>query len=282
MTNNEELTPTKLKIAYFFVSKRRLLKRIFLGLFIIVDLIIWFYFLYHFTLYLIESKDYQQMEKELGQVVNINYEQFHQKIKPLMPEVVFSKAIALGQNRYNFICLVKNPNHHWHINLLKYHFVWSNNKSPSFTTFLLPNEEKILVSFNNKVNELPLDLTCQIEEINWQRIRQDRKYLLEVFNKFIIKDLKYLPAKEENEKDITTFKFINSTIYNFWQIILKVAIYQGREIVAVNQITLKEILSQEEREIKIVWPTSFSFISEIKVFPEVNVFDPSSFMPKKF
>lgn len=278
---DEELTPKKLKIAYFWVTKKKLLKKIFFGIFIIIDIIIWSYFLYHFTLYLSQSKEYQEMEKELGQSININYEELHKNIVPLTPEVVFSKAIFLGRGRYNFICLVRNHNQNWHANLLRYHFIWSNGESPLATNFLLPGEEKFLISFNSQINEPPINFSCQVENIQWQRVRQDKNYLLEIPKQFLIKDLKYLPAQQEGERDITTFKFINSSIYNFWQTNLIVVLYQGQEVVAIEQTSLKEIFSQEEREVKIIWPSSFSFISEIKVFPEINVLDLSSFMIPK-
>ncbi|MCX7778894.1 MAG: hypothetical protein N2259_01455 [Patescibacteria group bacterium] len=279
---DEEITLKKLRIAHFLITKKRLLKKIFFATFIIIDLLIWFYFFYHFTLYLIQSKEYQEMEKELGRLVNINYEKLHKSITPLMPEIIYSKAIPLGRGRYHLICLVKNPNQNWYARSLKYHFIWSKGESPSMTKFLLPNEEKFLIIFNHQINEPPLNLTCQIEEIEWQRLRQEKKYLLEVPKQFLIKNLKYLPAQGEEERDVTTFQFINSTIYNFWQINLIVLLYQGQEIVAIERTNLKEIFSQEEREVKIIWPSSFSFVSEIKVLPEINVFDPLSFMSSIF
>jgi len=278
-SNNKDLTPQKLKIAYFLVTKRRLLKKIFIGFLITINLIIWFFFFSNFILYLMQSKEYQEMEKELTR--SINYQELHQVISPLVPEVFLSKAIFLGRAKYHFVCGVKNPNKNWHIESLDYRFSWQDGQSSILTNFLLPGEEKFLVSFNETITQTPLNFSCQIENIKWRRVRPEKFPLLEIPKSFLIRDLRYLPATEEKARDITLFKFVNLSIYDFWQIDLVILLYQGREVVVVERTSLKEIMSQEEREVKIIWPTSFSFISEVKVIPEVNVLDPSSFISPK-
>ena len=277
---SQNFTEKELKIVYFFITKKELLKKIFIVLLVLFNLSIYSYSIYHFSQYLAQSKDHEKMLKELASQY-INYQELHKIISPIPPEIVLNKAIFLGSSKYNLVCQVINPNKNWLIESLDYKFVSSNFETKKFQSFILPEEEKILVDFNERISQFPKDIFCQIENIRWKRIKPKDYYLLEIPKKFLIKDLKHIPAKKEEERDITIFKFLNSTVYNFWQIDLIIIAYQGEEIVGVERASLKEILSGQEKEVKIIWLNKMPFVSEVKIYPEINIFDPSSFLPYK-
>jgi len=273
-----DFTEKELKIAYFLVSKKQLLKKILIIFLIFLNITIYFYTIYHFSLYLIQSKDYEKMEKDLTSQI-IDYNTIHQVFSPLPPVIISTKAIFLGDSKYHLICLVRNPNRNWFIKSLNYKFVFPNFETVNFTSFILPEEEKILVDFNENIKTRTGEIYCEINNVVWQRIKPDKYYLLEIPRNFTVKDLKFLPAKRPDERSITLFKFVNPTIYNFWEIDLLTILYQGSEIAGIDKTVLKEVKSREEKEIKIIWPQAVPFYSEIKIQPEINIFDSSLFIP---
>lgn len=276
--NNVDFTEKELKIVYFFVTKKKFLKKILIGFLILINIFIYTYLIYHSIQYLTQSKEYQMMEKELTSQ-NVNFSIIRQAISPIPVSVVFSKAIPLSGFKYHLVCLVENLNKDWFIKSLDYKFILSGFETKSFKSFLLPEEKKILTDFNETITQRPDSIFCQISNIKWQRVKPDKRHLLEIPKNFIIKDLKYQQATKIDESNILTFKFINSTIYNFWEIDLLINFYSKKEIVWVEKIKIKEIMSKEERGVKIILPNFLPFISEIEVQPEINVFDQSSFIP---
>lgn len=274
----QKLSGKVLKIVYFLITKRQLLKKIIICFLILINLIIYFFFIYNFILYLDQSKDYQAMEKELTARL-IDYQTIHSFLSPLPLEIVSTQAIFLKDSKYNLVCLIRNPNSKWLIESLDYKFILPNFESKTFKSFVLPEEEKFLVAFNENIPSMTGKISCEITNIVWQRIKSKDYYLIEIPKSFFIKDLKFSSPKRSDEKSITFFKFVNPTIYNFWEVDLLVFLYQGKEIVSIEKTTLKNVKSKEEREIKIVWPQPIFFYSEIKIQPEINVFDPSVFIP---
>ncbi|MFN3301807.1 MAG: hypothetical protein ACK413_02145 [Patescibacteria group bacterium] len=274
-----DFTEKGLKIAYFFITKKAILKKILIILLIIIDILIFIYLIHHFTQYFSQSKEWNKMMEEMTKPY-FNHSEIHQIISPLPLQIISTKAINVGYLKYNLICQVINPNENWLAKSLNYKFTSSNFTTPSFSTFILPQEERLLVVFNQTVSGRR-DFSCEITNLSWQKIKPFQYYLLEIPKGFLIKDLKHIPGKKEDERDITIFKFINTTVYNFWEVDLIIVAYYGNEIVGIDKFPIKEIMSGEEREIKIVWSNPLPFISEIKVYPIINVFDPTLFITPK-
>jgi len=276
--DNINLTEKQLKIAYFFVAKRKLLKKIIIGFLILIDILLFSFSIYHFIQYFSQSKGHEEMMKELT-TRGINFSLLNQAISPLPPQIITSGAILVGQSKYHLICLVENPNPTWFIESLNYKFISSNGFiGQNFKTFILPGEKKTLVDFNESISQSPRDISCEFSEIKWQRIKPKDYNLLEISDKFLIKDLQYILPQNPEGRSITQFKFVNSSVYNFWEIDLSVILYEGNQIVALEKTKLSEVMSGEERKVKIIWSTILPFISKTEVQPEINIFDVTSFI----
>jgi hypothetical protein len=277
---SQNFTEKELEIVYFFIKRRKLLKKIFIGLLILLNLVIYSFSTYHFIQYLKQSKEYEKMIEEIAYPFT-HYPLIRESNSPFFPQILLVKAIPVEPLKYNLICLVKNENRSWFASSFNYHFNFSNFKTETFKSFLLPDEEKVLVIFNEKINQFPGDLSCQIENISWKRIKPNNYQLLDIPKNFLIQEIKHNPATKENERDITTFKITNATVYNFWEVNLLIVAYLKDEIIGVERFPIEKFMSNETREIKIIWSNRVPFFSEIKVYPELNVFDESIFLPYK-
>lgn len=276
--NDINLTEKQLKIAYFFVVKRRLLMKILSGLLILLDVFLFSFSTYHFILYFNQSKAHEEMLRELT-TENTNFSILNQAISPLPLQIISTKAILVGQSKYHLVCVVENPNQTWLAESLNYKFTSAKGfTSQSFKTFILPGEEKILADFDENISQSPGEIFCQFDEIKWRRIKAPSYSLLEIPTKFLIKDLKYILPSATEGRSLTEFKFVNSTVYNFWEINLLVVLYEGNQIVALEKTKLNEVMNGEERKVKIIWPKIIPFVSKTAVQAEVNIFNPSSFI----
>lgn len=275
--NSVDFTEKELKIAYFFLAKKATLKKILIAFLILLNVLIYSYAVYHFSQYFSQSKEHEKMLKELA-TPYINYDEINKILSPLPLQIISTKAISIDRSKYNLICQVINPNQKWSIKSLNYKFISSDFATLIFSSFVLPMEEKPLVVFNQTLEGITRDFSCEVTNLSWQRVKPDKSHLLEIPKNFLIKDLKHTPAREENEKDMTVFKFVNQTVYNFWEINLLVVPYQGNEIVGIERFPLAEVMSGQEREVKIIWPNLLPLVSEVKVYSEINVFDQSLFI----
>lgn len=271
----------RLKFAHFLVAKKKLFKKLSIILLIFFNIFLFSFSIYHFILYFSQSKEHELMLRELATNV-VNYSSLRPAISPLPLDVVGTRAVFTGSQRYNLICQVVNPNFSWFVKSVDYRFVGAGFESDYSTTFVLPGEEKFLVSFNETFDRLPLDIFCEFKELKWQRIRPDRYHLLEIKENFLIKELENTPPIDIRARSVTNFKFVNENIYNFWEIGLLVVLYEGNRIVAVERTKIEEILSGQEREVKIIWPIAVPFISRTEVQVEVDVFESSLFFIPRF
>jgi len=288
--NEYNLSPTQLKWAQWWLTNKRLLKRLLIIFLIAVNLGIYFFAIYNFIIFLTYSKDYNKMMEEMT-TSQENYSLLRAIRQPKPLEIVSTHVLYSGKDepgfsRYDIGVIIKNNNPNWIISSLEYNFLLSNGSNTATQkTILLPNQEKYLFSLGQKISDQTKINSAEfnIKNIQWQRVKSNHKKMLDVLPQLIIKDQKinYLSGPDDTLIPQLEFTTENQSVFNFWQIDYTAAFYRGRDIVAVYPVSIKNLASEENRIVKIFLESNFPETTEIVFSLNTDILDPNIIYFKK-
>jgi hypothetical protein len=188
-----------------------------------------------------------------------------------------------GENLYDFVIKIKNPNSRYGARNFKYTVELKNDlgevvASREGESFILPTEEKYLIEVGLESRENIALATVSIGEIDWVNFVDFEVPKINIHNQ------KFgLISGGKNYAEAFGL-MINESPFDFNKIEINVIIRDGRNIpVAVNKTEMRTINSGEEREFKLHWPSEFpggEYMETVEMEAEVNVFDSLNFMKK--
>ncbi len=273
----------EVEIIHWLFLHKRLFRRLFIILLILFNVIVWGIFFYYLVLYIIYTPAHRMMLFELTED-RIDFIAYHQQIaiRPLI--VTNTTAIFLSHdargNRYSFVAEVKNPNEIWFAKIVSYNFVWDGGQTEIKKSFFSPGEEKYLISLNEISSILPTNLSLEIRDINWQRVRPEHREKLKIIKEFSFQVTNFTPAIELEGKILPAslrFEVENSSAYSFKNVEVFIAIYRGEKIINFDTVVIKSWLRGEKRTINLNLTNPVSFLTEIKIVPQLNLLEPTVF-----
>lgn len=275
-----ELSKKQIKISYWFVTHKTQLKKILIVFLIVLNIGLWSYGIYNWILYFLTAKDHEILIKELIQE-KINWPEYRLKTRP--QDLIFSEITVLpsGKGYYDFVVEAENPNSKWVVLNLNYRFKWPNHQSKTQKNSFLPQEKKFLITSRASSSILPQSSQIEFFNIQWKKITPHFKIPKIDKSEFPTKNVQLLRRSEILNLDRIRFEVTNQTIYSFWEITFKIVLYQGQKIVGINQITANQFFSKETRLLETSWTEPIPLVTKIIIEPEVNILDPSSFMPPR-
>jgi len=259
----KEITLKELKKAKWYLEHKKEIKAAKTLILIILNLILWGIIIYQLVSYLKGTKDYEKMLSELASQ-RIEILKIHQKNQPIELSILKEFIVKSG-TKQDQVVLIENPNEGWFVKEFNY---------DSKLSFILPSSQKYLYLPNQTTNII-------LNNITWQRVRPEKKPLLEILPQIKIENPQIFYLELESNKRIPKISFSvdNQSIYNFWEFNLNIAIYKGKEVVGFKTIPLGKLKGGEKREIDFLWGESTEAPTHIDVKPDVNIFDPAVFMP---
>jgi hypothetical protein len=290
MSQDNQLTDSKLRIAYWIVTNKLFIQRIIFFLLFTFDVLIVSFSVYSVIQYY--SVERVQFEKAMSTLerYNLDYQNYQKKIEPDEIQILELDAVDLGSNRYNFVARVKNPNiNSWIAREVHYNFVYNNEKTKTKIDFILPGEDKFLGAFNIESLSKVLKPRLEISYIRWERIKKGE------VDKFVEKVKKYTDFDINNEKYLSTtdlglppddvinavkFTVVNNTIFDYYDVGFFIVTYNGPIITSANYLTLNDFMSKEVREEEVRWHNIISEPSLIVVKTEVDFFEETAIMSK--
>ncbi|MDA2936181.1 hypothetical protein MYX06_03110 [Patescibacteria group bacterium AH-259-L05] len=275
----EDLTVKQLRFAKWYLTYKKSLRYILISFLVVINVSLWALALYQFIFYISTTEAHEQMLKELTKE-RIDYLAMHKLFAP--HDIVINKYMVVYNEGtgYDLVADIENSNQNWRVRQLAYYFMWSEGQSEEKTTFLLPNSNKLIFTFERNLDSKPNNLELIFSDVRWRRVREDRK-LLEILPQIKVRDiaLQYVvPEKELIALPKITWTVDNQSVYSFWQVNFVVVLYSGNKISGINVFPAKELIAGQEREVEFRWlnpPKS----DAIEILLEINVFDSSMFMP---
>ncbi len=278
-----DFTESQLKVASWYVSHKILLKKIFIGFLIFLCAIFWGFGLYGLiNYYFIEGPSFNLAIRELSR--GTDYSIINQKIQPKGLDIGTTTIFSSGKGRYDFVGKIFNSSADWRAEFT-YDFLVDGVARAGKSGFILPGEEKYIFELGVEAPAKPRSATLEIKEIKWQRIDaheiSDYAAWQDERLNFPVADVKFTPAAVGENIPISRASFTarNATAFSFWDVGFAIFLYRGSSVASVNYVTLEEFRSGQTRPVEVSWFETLPSITQVKVVPEVNIFDPKVFMP---
>ena len=281
------LSSQQLKIAKWYWTHKKKLYYFFVGFLVLLDIALLGVF---FSLQNrhINSDTFWQISASLA-VERIDYPFFHKLLGPKDLIITGEQSIP-SKGNYDFLCLIENPNPNWQVKNIRYSFQYRGGESPVNSTFILPNSEKYLYITARQLENVgiqifhrPRGVKLSIKDISWQRIRKHEDFAIISNNP--LKSLKFTDLHFEkiiqNNQKVSriSFQVENPTVYSFWEVPLVIVPYRGSLPIALGILPVRYLKTQEKRLLEYLWPYILPSANRVDIRPDLNILDPSIFMP---
>jgi hypothetical protein len=210
---------------------------------------------------------------------SVNIKDYIKRNAPVPLEIGTATAVPAGKNAYNLIGQVKNPNIKWGAIIMSYTFT-ANGEQFSGEGFILPQEEKYLLSLGVNLKTPPQTVTLEVPNIKWKRVQDLSNLHVPQFSVSNQK-LEQLSSLTEGGVPAARLKFdlVNNSAYSFWQMGVTVVLTNAGSPQAVGRQTLTNILSNGKYPVEFYWPQGIPYTDNLTVKTEVNLLDPAIFKP---
>lgn len=282
----EGLTISKLNLGFWWVKNRPLILKIIKIILIIISVITWSLFIFTFGKYLLfDMKKDDQMISELANGPTINHEVVL-AISPQNFQVQTIRKFNLLSGHYDFLAEITNPNK-WFSAKFDYYFLVDGIEYGRQPSYIFPNETKYLFALSQEISSAPDIIEFKVDNIIWQRIDSRQYPDWENYKNERLKistaNINFTPAKSTvlSEKlDLNELKFdlSNNTIFNYWEVNLKILLYSHDDIADINEYKVTDLKSDEKRTIVISWPGRFGYISDITIIPEIDITNKNNYI----
>jgi hypothetical protein len=179
--------------------------------------------------------------------------------------------------------LLENPNSNWYVTF-EYRFIFGNEKTPFFKGFALPQEQKPLVVLGYKTKAKSSLATIEFADIHWKRLDTHTMRDYPTWSKehldFVFSDIQFSKDLSLDETTIgqVNFSIENKSAYSYWDSLFHVRLIRGNSVAGISSIMIPQLRSGEKRAISFHWFGTLPAVSRVEIVPDINLFDPSSFM----
>lgn len=270
----------QLKIGIWWVTHRYQLKKWWVIMLALADLVVFLYILFNVVVILFTWGRFIALPSQISQPI-VNFTAYQQANAPQNIQVVGTELIpVVGQPQtYHLITELKNPNEKWMASSVNFHFKVDETDLDTETTFLLPQEQRFIFHYTVKSAEQKPKVQFVIDSIGWQRIEspaEEPKLDFEISdNKVELIPIVGDQGTYTSYSTRVTANIKNNTVYNFWKVKFLVVLYRGNTPVALNEAIINRFGALETEQLGISWGEEYRSVTNIKIVPEVNVLDPN-------
>lgn len=266
----------QLSFGLWYLRHRRLFYSILIGTLAILAIAGWIYGFYGLGRYFIfdQSKDRQSLLEIAQNGVNMLAGRTNQPLS-------ISEVKVLGNNPSDLLAEVYNPNSRTAV-YFNYSFVANGKAIVQREGFVLPGQHQYLSAMDQPV---PAGVAVQlvISQAFWQKLnpRQipDWPDFLANHHQLTIAD-RQINLAGVNGQPVTQVKFRleNKTAYGYWSVPILMLVYQGDNLVGINELVLPKIKSGESRPVSFSWPGLRS-ADRLEVITIVDYLNTNNYLP---
>ncbi len=188
-----------------------------------------------------------------------------------------------GQNKFDVIAKVFNPNNRYGAAVFSYVFVLKGGQGnvlaeKSGRGFILPAETKYIIESNLEANETPVSAEFSITNERWQEFEGYETLRLNVYNKrydLISGGIGYGEAYG---------LLRNESVFDFNKVKINVVLRDSSgNPLAANTNEMNTVNAGEQRNFRLVWPFGFpGEVQSVEMEAEADVYDTLNFIKRYF
>lgn len=281
MPNNiyDNVSEKDLKTGYWYVTHRVLLRKIFvLFLVAVAGGLILYGAMGLINYYIVDGAERAAIEANLAKS-QLNEKMLAEINTPLQLQVIGTTVLKTGDNSYDFVTEIANPNQQWTVSAFDYSFVLADDEKTNVKTdFILPEQDKFVLYLNYQSEKSITDANILIENIQWEKVA-NYATAAEKFLQFEFADAVALATSESGEAGLSGFRFdiINRSAYNFWEPRFTVVLMKQGSLVGAFSVSLDKINAGEKVSVNRNVFQDIPRNVEVQIFPDVNILDPAVF-----
>ena len=237
------------------------------------------YSAWHYTNYMLYGRHQHKEMMDQYNVSLIDSQALREVMSPHNLLFSFTEAYFVN-GKYDFITKINNPNPR-HYAKFNYCFEAFNTELACGESFILPNEEKYVISLGHEISENISNPNFVIKDISWQRITA---HVIEDWDRFINERFRFETEiyefnKTENNFFNLRFSVTNNSTYGYYSLPLQIILYQNDREVAVNYYLVNDFKGAEKVNINLSWPAAFINANRVEIIPDLDVLDTENYLP---
>jgi hypothetical protein len=271
----------------WYAAHRIAIRKIVVGVLIIVSSVSWAYTIWGFIdHYALSGRQLQHAVAELATSENPRAA----GLASLLPVPIAIRSVQVfptGDGRVDVAALVENANPR-HIATITYAFESVEGTSEARTTALLPGRQRWISGLG--LESASRTASLRIQKTEWARFSH-----LEIENMSEYIDARLNIATEDVSFTSTqraspsasvgvdtpvaraTFTLVNKSAFYLDTLTLTVLGMRGSSLVGVSQVVMSDFAGGERRPVSVTWFHNLGAVTSVTVDPYVNVFDAQSF-----
>ncbi len=277
-----------LEAGLWWTKNRAALKIALIVFLLLVSIASWSYTIYGFGYYLFVGMNAdEQMARAMAEMTTVN----HSYLVQIAPKnLILSPAGFLPNgNNYDLYLQITNPNSRWWATF-DYCFALPDGEKSCGNDFMLPDNNKYLLSLNDPFKANPNNLNFSLTNLVWNKIDNHQisdwsSYLANRLNIAIANQL-FTPAENNtvSEKvplNSLTFTITDNSAYSYFSVPLTIILTNGNRLVYIDRYTLDSLTSHQSRPVEITWPGTMGGVTGIDITPDLNILDQSIYQQPK-
>lgn len=271
-----EFSTSAFKRSIWFVTHKVLLYQLTVGLLVTVSIGLWVFSLWHWGDYVVNGiKSDLSLYNNLSTFPNYLGVQSHYAPQPV--QIAGVNVYTGGLKIYDLVAEVGNPNKNFNV-YFDYYFVIGDQKTPTQKGFLLANESRPLVYFGYKEG-YPNGVNLIMENVTWKRISAHNVSDAVAWQNnrlnFTVNEFVFEKPQTADGIPVNAIKFnlTNSSAFGYRDGVFVIGLMDGSSMVGVMPLILKDFKSQETRAIDLRNFTDGLSVSEVKLFPLIDIYN---------
>ncbi len=195
-------------------------------------------------------------------------------------EAVETAFVPSGNGRYDVLVKVHNPNDEIGASVFEYVLELKDSAGQIIatrtgTSFILPQENKYLLELNIDVTREPVGVSVRLDVSKWERFSGYReKPVINIYQR------RYSEISSGSGFSEAYGLLSNESPYDFRSIVVKVILRDGNGgVLAFNMTEMRTVISHEERDFRLVWPTGFpGTVERVEMTVDADVYHSDNFI----
>lgn len=278
-----EFSSKKLKYSLWYIEHKVILYKIFLVILVVFIIVSWGISFWWWGKYILYGfGEDQNLGRTLANFTN--FSNLSSTYKPVPLSIINTYIIPGGTEKYDVVAEVANSNNRF-LARFDYHFIIDGVKTLTRQGVLLPGENKFFGHFGLESSVSPGAPVFILENVSWQRISNhdvpDTKLWQEDHLRFLVSDFEFIrtESSEGAAAHIIKFKITNNTPYSYVAPQFYVGLFLQQSLVGVFPVTVNKFKSLETRIIDLRSFVPNLQVSDIQIFPLINIYDPEVYLP---
>lgn len=278
-------TEGELRFASFWVRNRIVLLRALRIVLGVISVALWLYILWGLAdAFLISYPRESRFTEEIAS--NQHTLSALEADQPKNVQTGTPLVLETTDNRLDLVVDLENPNAQWWVEF-NYRFNISGEQTPIRNGYIMPSSKTAITELGFRPKN-PGSTVGQlvVENIRWHRLDPGQvtngyeAYENDHFN-VAFENVTFTNDLVVGSQQIgrSSFDVVNRGSYGYWAMDVIVRLYRGATVVAVNKVTLTNLVPGEARHIELDWFDRIASVTNTEIIPVINFLDEDSYLP---